>query len=107
APSRIARILKSREGLFLPFHCGAASEIDGCVDIWIGSRHVLETFFVDDQVWPQRIQQYIQVIVAKLYRGGGKEKNCFRVIAEESYGPMSIGFRIENVLGFVNNDQVK
>ena len=77
------------------------------IDVDIGLGHGVEGVLVEDHIRTQEVQKGIEVIIAVLKGCRCQENDGIRISAEDFHAPVCPGIGIADIMGFINDDQVK
>ena len=107
APGRTENISDLCLPCFLPSGFLISHNPEQVVDISVRFGHPQEGIFVNNYIWPQKIQQRIKIIVAVLQRCCRQKNNCVRVPAEQFHALIGPGIGVSDRMCLIDNDKVK
>ncbi len=68
---------------------------------------MLEVLLVYYQIWPQKVQEHIKILIAQLDRGGSQAKHSFSIVAEEFDRLVVGGFLVSDMVCLIHNHQIE
>ena len=77
------------------------------IDKRVRFSHVREALLINDEIRTEHIQKNKEIVAAKLDRGSRQKNNRFSMIAEKFYSLMTECILISNMVGLINNNQIK
>ena len=107
APLGLCGTVQGCAGFDRPLIVSRAAMTHGRVDEPVGRSHLLEARTVDDEIWPQNVQQGEEILASELHRSGGEKDRGLGVVAEIAYRLVEIGVRVADVVRLVDDHEIE